>query len=155
MIDLPVPARDHDAPGHPRLAGFLVALAIATGVLLIERMIFHSWITILGVLVAPYLGWCLGPEAASFRRPARTVLEMAFVAVVFGAVLMAAQLTTSGASTSEPALSTVVLQVVGLALLGLVIFGIPALILATGCALAWYFAVCWLARRSAPRATAA
>jgi hypothetical protein len=89
MIDLPVPAPADDAPRHARLTGVLVASGVATAVLALEQMAFHTTITAVGLIVAPYLGWCLGPDAARFRRPARTVVEMAFVAVIFGAFIMA------------------------------------------------------------------
>jgi hypothetical protein len=139
MIDLPVPAAD-DAPRHARLAGFLVATGIAIAVLIVEQMTFHTTITALGLLVAPYLGWCLGPDAASFRRPARTVLEMATVAVVFGAFLMAWQMGGGGLLYDDPGTSLVseLARFAGLDTIGLMIFGLPALTLTLVCSIVWY-----------------
>jgi hypothetical protein len=142
MIDLPVPAPADDAPRHPRLTGFIVASGVAVAVLVVEQIAFHTAVTALGLLVAPYLGWCLGPDAAAFRRPARTILEMAFVAVVFGAFIVAWQM-GGMALVGDPGTSLAgeLARFVGLATIGVVIFGLPALTLTIACSLIWYAVV--------------
>ena len=141
MIDLPVPTTPNDAPRHARLAGFIVASGVAIAVVAIERLTLHTWITALGLVIGPYLGWCLGPDAATFRRPARTVVEMAVVATVIGAVLVAMLMVLTTPSEASPELATQLAPIIVIAMFGLLIYGLPALFVTTLCALTWYVMV--------------
>ena len=141
MIDLPVPAPSDDAPRHARLTGFIVASGIAVAVLLVEQAALHTWVTALGLVIGPYLGWCLGPDAAGYRRPARIVLEMAATATLVGAVLVATLMVLSTPTQTSPELATRLAPIIALAMFGLLIYGLPALLVTTVCASIWYFVV--------------
>ena len=143
MTSLHVPQPPLPAVPHSRSIGFAVAFGIAAVVALIETLVFHSQVTALGLLLAPYLGWNLGPDAAAFRRPTRTILEMAGMATLFGAILVAIfMMLTPMTATS---LVDLVAGTVVFAVLGLVIFGLPALFATSICAWVWYHAVLRLA----------
>lgn len=139
MTSLHVPQPPLLTVPHSRLIGFMIALAIAATVASIETLVFHSQVTALGLLLAPYLGWNLGPDAAAFRRPTRTILEMAGMATFFGAILVAIfMMPTPMTATS---MVDLVAGTLVFAVLGLLIFGLPALFATSICAWAWYFAV--------------
>ena len=140
----PTPAPAHDAPGHPRLLGVLVALGICAVVIAGEVVVFGSSIMVLSLLIAPYLGWCLGPDAAAGRRAGRTVLEMAGVSVLYGAFLVSMAGQTDAYVAWDGPFDRAA-EVIGIALIGLVVFGLPALLLTSVCALAWYLTVRQLA----------
>jgi hypothetical protein len=140
MDAIAAPRPAHDAPGHPRLIGLAVATLIALGVLAAELVVFGTSIMLVSLLIAPYLGWCLGPDAAASRRPARTVIEMAGISVLYGALLVSMAGQVDPYVVWEGPWDRAV-DVIGIAIIGLMIFGLPALGLTLACAMAWYAAV--------------
>lgn len=139
MTSAQVPQPPLQTVPHSRWIGFMVALGIAAAVAIIETLASHTQVTALGLFVAPYLGWNLGPDAAAFRRPVRTIFEMAGMATLFGALLLAMfMMVTPLTSTSIVDLVAGVFVFAGL---GLLIYGLPALVVTSICAWAWYHAV--------------
>jgi hypothetical protein len=128
----------HDAPRSSRKVGFVTALLIALGMLLAEVAIFHTWVSLAGVVTVPIAGYALGPRAAVWYQPRRTTFAMAATAVVVPAMLIAAygELTTPAVDAAPP----LIVSIVGAFAFGMVFLGVPALVVTGIAAVVWIHA---------------